>query len=284
MRRTHYCGAYWRWGFHEDGVWSALQAIRDLGSGAPRRARAARGARGMSTASAQPSTRAGSATAAATPVEHAFRYRGLHALPRPRRAAARARAAPALVRTPRPRPAASAAPTTSATAPCRSQDARARRGRAQTGTRARRPVRLLTTCAPRPLLQPGQLLLLLRRRTASTSRRWSPRSPTRPGASATPTCIGAADGASGGSDKALPRLAVHGDGPALRAGALTEPGETLADPHRARDREGERVFDADAARCERAPLDRAALTRVLVRYPATALRDARARSTRRRCG
>ena len=29
-RRTRYCGAYWRWGFHEDGVWSALQAIRDL--------------------------------------------------------------------------------------------------------------------------------------------------------------------------------------------------------------------------------------------------------------
>lgn len=24
--RTHYCGAYWRWGFHEDGVWSALRA------------------------------------------------------------------------------------------------------------------------------------------------------------------------------------------------------------------------------------------------------------------
>ncbi len=27
MRRTHYCGAYWRWGFHEDGVWSALRAL-----------------------------------------------------------------------------------------------------------------------------------------------------------------------------------------------------------------------------------------------------------------
>jgi predicted NAD/FAD-binding protein len=26
VRRTHYCGAYWRWGFHEDGVWSALRA------------------------------------------------------------------------------------------------------------------------------------------------------------------------------------------------------------------------------------------------------------------
>jgi predicted NAD/FAD-binding protein len=32
--RTHYCGAYWRWGFHEDGVWSALrvaQALRGRG-------------------------------------------------------------------------------------------------------------------------------------------------------------------------------------------------------------------------------------------------------------
>lgn len=26
-RRTHYCGAYWRYGFHEDGVVSALQAL-----------------------------------------------------------------------------------------------------------------------------------------------------------------------------------------------------------------------------------------------------------------
>ena len=30
VRRTRYCGAYWRWGFHEDGAWSALRAIRDL--------------------------------------------------------------------------------------------------------------------------------------------------------------------------------------------------------------------------------------------------------------
>lgn len=27
VRRTHYCGAYWRFGFHEDGVASALQAL-----------------------------------------------------------------------------------------------------------------------------------------------------------------------------------------------------------------------------------------------------------------
>ena len=28
VRRTHYCGAYWRYGFHEDGVVSALAAVR----------------------------------------------------------------------------------------------------------------------------------------------------------------------------------------------------------------------------------------------------------------
>jgi predicted NAD/FAD-binding protein len=30
-RRTHYCGAYWGWGFHEDGVRSALQACEPFG-------------------------------------------------------------------------------------------------------------------------------------------------------------------------------------------------------------------------------------------------------------
>lgn len=29
--RTHYCGAYWRNSFHEDGVWSALRVARGLG-------------------------------------------------------------------------------------------------------------------------------------------------------------------------------------------------------------------------------------------------------------
>jgi predicted NAD/FAD-binding protein len=29
-RRTHFCGAYWGWGFHEDGVVSALRACREL--------------------------------------------------------------------------------------------------------------------------------------------------------------------------------------------------------------------------------------------------------------
>ncbi|MDN6180835.1 MAG: FAD-dependent oxidoreductase [Halomonas subglaciescola] len=33
--RTHFCGAYWRNGFHEDGVWSALRVARALGCDEP---------------------------------------------------------------------------------------------------------------------------------------------------------------------------------------------------------------------------------------------------------
>jgi predicted NAD/FAD-binding protein len=31
--RTHYCGAYWGWGFHEDGVLSALAIGEHFGVG-----------------------------------------------------------------------------------------------------------------------------------------------------------------------------------------------------------------------------------------------------------
>jgi predicted NAD/FAD-binding protein len=31
VHRTHFCGAYWRNGFHEDGVWSALRVAQALG-------------------------------------------------------------------------------------------------------------------------------------------------------------------------------------------------------------------------------------------------------------
>jgi predicted NAD/FAD-binding protein len=38
VRRTHYCGAYWGWGFHEDGVVSALRACERIpGAAAARR-------------------------------------------------------------------------------------------------------------------------------------------------------------------------------------------------------------------------------------------------------
>jgi predicted NAD/FAD-binding protein len=32
VRRTHYCGAYWGWGFHEDGVLSGLRVCEELGA------------------------------------------------------------------------------------------------------------------------------------------------------------------------------------------------------------------------------------------------------------
>ncbi|MGK2877352.1 MAG: NAD(P)/FAD-dependent oxidoreductase [Solirubrobacterales bacterium] len=28
VNRTHFCGAYWRWGFHEDGAWSGMRVAR----------------------------------------------------------------------------------------------------------------------------------------------------------------------------------------------------------------------------------------------------------------
>ena len=33
--RIHYCGAYWRWGFHEDGAWSGLRTSEALGGRGP---------------------------------------------------------------------------------------------------------------------------------------------------------------------------------------------------------------------------------------------------------
>ncbi len=38
-RRTHYCGAYWGWGFHEDGVLSAIRACAGLLAEPPRQRR-----------------------------------------------------------------------------------------------------------------------------------------------------------------------------------------------------------------------------------------------------
>jgi predicted NAD/FAD-binding protein len=31
VERTHFCGAYWGYGFHEDGVVSALRVARRFG-------------------------------------------------------------------------------------------------------------------------------------------------------------------------------------------------------------------------------------------------------------
>ena len=66
-------------------------------------------------------------------------------------------------------------------------------GRERHGPRPAGPIRLLTHRAPRLRLQPGELLLLLRRRGPG-SRRSSPRSRTRRGASATLRAAGARRG------------------------------------------------------------------------------------------
>jgi uncharacterized protein len=34
--RIHFCGAYWRWGFHEDGCWSAIRACEPIAAEAAR--------------------------------------------------------------------------------------------------------------------------------------------------------------------------------------------------------------------------------------------------------
>jgi predicted NAD/FAD-binding protein len=48
--RIHYCGAYWRWGFHEDGVWSALRVSEALGGRGPIAAEEAPGGRAVESA------------------------------------------------------------------------------------------------------------------------------------------------------------------------------------------------------------------------------------------
>jgi uncharacterized protein len=42
VNRTHYAGAWWGWGFHEDGVVSGLRVCEELGVGVTRRERTAR--------------------------------------------------------------------------------------------------------------------------------------------------------------------------------------------------------------------------------------------------
>ncbi len=42
VRRTHYAGAWWGWGFHEDGVVSGLRVCEELGVGVTRNERTVR--------------------------------------------------------------------------------------------------------------------------------------------------------------------------------------------------------------------------------------------------
>ena len=243
--RTHYCGAYWGWGFHEDGVVSARARSRErCASGRRERERALRGL--------------GPPPPLRSRVEHEFRYRVVHGLPRPRRAARAARRGRALVGAPARRSCASAARDYLGDPASPLADARPR---ARRGAHRRAARRARSGCSPTcatlgPLLQPGQLLLLLRPRRRAASRRSSPRSRTRPGASATPTCSARAAATArvldGGVDKALPRLAVHGHGPALRAGASPSPGATLLGAHRSQPRGRRGALRRDARACDRA--------------------------------
>jgi predicted NAD/FAD-binding protein len=59
VNRTHYCGAYWGWGFHEDGVVSGVKVCEELGA-----AGAIRGAERTGAAGAAPSAGATRTTAA----------------------------------------------------------------------------------------------------------------------------------------------------------------------------------------------------------------------------
>ena len=144
VRRTHYCGAYWGWGFHEDGVLSADARLRADRASALARAAAlsSRGAAGGVSASAV--YEGWVRHRRFEPVEHAFRYRlflmylDLDELPE------RARPLPALLRPPpAPRPA-SAAPTSWATPSGRWPSAPATRSRPRPA--AARPARC--GCSP----------------------------------------------------------------------------------------------------------------------------------------
>ena len=99
----------------------------------------------------------------------------------------------------------------------------------------------------RPLLQPGELLLLLRRPAESGSRPSSPTSRTSPGESATPTssCAARRTGPvlGGRPREGAPRLTADGDGPTYDFRA-TEPGDRLAVHIDSRRRDGEKSFDA----------------------------------------
>ena len=124
----------------------------------------------------------------------------------------------------------------------------------------------------RALLQPGELLLLLRRGRRARSRRSSPRSRTRRGASATPTCSRAvtpSTGPPGRLRQGPARLAVHADGPALHLARARARRDAVG-----ADREQPRRTHARSTRrsaLRRRPLTRRSLARVTARHPAATL-------------
>ena len=73
--RIHYCGAYWRWGFHEDGCWSAIRACERLLRAPADRGRAGAGrVSGRARAVASAIYEGWVRHRRLEPVEHSFRY------------------------------------------------------------------------------------------------------------------------------------------------------------------------------------------------------------------
>ena len=232
--RTHFCGAYWGWGFHEDGVVSALRVARAL------RERACDAQRALRGHGPPPPLRG--PRARAPPPDRAGLRRPRRAPAAARRAAARAPAGPRPLPPPR--------------LPRRPGRAAARRGARARARRTRRTARsaLLTTL--RTLghcFNPVSFYYCFDARRARC-RPSSPRSPTRRGASATPTCS-AGDGRvlDGELDKALhvspfmgmdQRYAVRASGARARRCRCTSRAAEA----------GERAFDATLTLQRAAPL------------------------------
>ena len=269
VRGTHYCGAYWGWGFHEDGVLSAIDACEGIG---PRLLRgAAGGARGM-TASAV--YEGAIRHRRFEPVEHSFRYKlflmylDLDELPEvldpyPLWSARRPRPGqlPAGRLHRRPAPAAGRV--------------RARRGRVADRLPARGPGPDAGQPAlPRPQLQPGLPLLLLRpgRRAGGCGDRRRQQHPLGGASSLRPGKRRARGNRPGRrARQEAPRLPADGDGADLRVpGQRAGPEAHGADRVAAARAEDGKTFEATLS-LRRRELSAPLLAWVLARYPAMSM-------------
>ena len=185
VNRTFYCGAYWGFGFHEDGLHERLSARPTRSAATRDTASRAAGALRMKsclyTGWVQHHRRG--------PRPHRFPPAALHDADRSLRAAARSSTASGSGPRAGPRLPGSAARTITAILRCRSMrpcatwsQTRDRRAAAWPDPPAHAPALL------RAQLQSGELLLRATTRAMRASRPSSPRSPIRPGASGMRTC------------------------------------------------------------------------------------------------
>ena len=170
--RTHYCGAYWGWGFHEDGVASAVRVAERLGGDAA-----------VTHSAIYEGTIRHRRFAVAA---HEFRHR--IAMAYSTSTSCRGCSAAGCVAARPGARCASAAATTSATRRVPLADAVRDAGRERTGRAPAGPVRLLTHLRTFGHCFNPVSFYYCFAADGERSRRSSPRSPTRPGASATPTC------------------------------------------------------------------------------------------------